>query len=136
MRLLILLLCMMLTSCSTLSSGTTEDDTITLSVPTVFTPSTKSAWANVIQTIEQTKAKTIVLLWEGRGGWFIIGEPVKRALRKVRAEGKTVILKITGPALSLHAYMACEASRIEYTDNGVLMFHVAEIGRASCRERV
>jgi hypothetical protein len=127
MRILIILLCSILLSCTTIPKDVdnSNDDYDILTVPTVFVPSTVHDWAHFRYQILSTRAKHITVLWTGRGGWFDVGNPVRMALRQAELQGKVITFKLIGPAMSLHAYMACEASRIEWTPNAVLMFHVA-----------
>lgn len=107
--LLILVTCLLLACSATIPVNT---DTTILTVPTYYEPPYSPDWNQINKDIVETKASTVILEWEGHGGWNWMGDKTISAIETAKRQGKTVIFELTGDAISMHAAVLCHASRI------------------------
>lgn len=108
------------------------DSTIYLTVPTIINdtavpgvPSNKADIEKLAYTIEHTLAKTIIINWAGQGGEVSLGIRLISAIQYAQAEGKQIIIHLTGPAYSMHADIVCYADAISIPSGTFLYFHAA-----------
>lgn len=96
--------------------------TVEWTVPAFFEKPYQQAWDSLNYDLVHTNAKIIILDWQGYGGWSDIGDRTIRAMEEAKKQGKIIILHLIGDAISMHASVACHASKIEW-GNSYLIFH-------------
>lgn len=96
--------------------------TIITKVPEVFTFLYTSDWRNISNTLESSTYKTIVIYWQGRGGYVQNGERFIQSMLTAENQGKTVIINVVGFSASMHAIVPCYATIIHQQD--VMLFHM------------
>lgn len=81
-------------------------------------------WRDLSNKILNSTNKEIIIKWEGVGGALGIMQSFRETLEKAKAAGKHITFVITGPAMSAHAFLVCQADTIIFeNDDSVLMFH-------------
>jgi hypothetical protein len=125
-KLLVVLLSLLLISCSTIQLNNTTE---ILQSPQEYEPKDTVDWNNLQHKITQSKANIIVILWSGTGGFNYMGDRTIEAFNIAHRQGKLIILKLIGNAISMHANVACHADKIEY--NGFMaIFHSGFFGHS------
>lgn len=107
----------------TSSNSYSDSSTTEISTPTSFSDSNSSQWDRIGSYIQTCPYQTIILDWHGNGGWVDIGKKFIRDMQAAEHNGKYIIIKLVGPAYSVHALVPCYANRIINNDKYFLMFH-------------
>lgn len=96
--------------------------TLYLTAPIAFENNYTSNWKALERTILTTTTKTIVIYWEGNGGYVYQGHQFIDVVEKAKSEGKTITFVVTGSTWSMHANVLCYNNSVMQS-NAYLVFH-------------
>ena len=97
---------------------------LTLKVPEQFDRTQMWEWQIIEAEMISTPDKTITLIWAGGGGYVSMGLEFIDSMLEAQKQGKTVILDLQpGQIWSMHANVACYASKVKFEDGATLVFH-------------
>ena len=120
-HLIIGLLIFYLVGCgTTISPMPSSNNTKILITPLTYTSNFQ--WSYIVNTLNTTQSKTIIIYWEGYGGNISVGQYVSNAMDNARSRGVYLVVSVTGYSASMHALNACHGSKLDL--NGTLMFHI------------
>lgn len=80
-------------------------------------------WSAIVDTIYAEKYDTLVLKWQGGGGYVYIANVIADAIKQAQADGKTIVIDVIGPSKSSHALAICGAKIVTIEPGGSLLFH-------------
>jgi hypothetical protein len=99
----------------------TQASTLHLKAPMIFSNSSSGEWENLENQMIATKADTIILDWQGIGGYVSIGAPFVAAMKQAQRQGKKIIIRMTGTSASMHSLVVCQANQVQ--GDYIMMFH-------------
>lgn len=123
--LIVLLACFIFESRTVQNSSSNSKETTIYTTPRTMAVKDMTTWDNIGLWMEKTKAKTIVLNWNGVGGFTWIGERFIQHMKAAQRQGKKVIVKVTKEAISMHAIVICNASSYIMLPKTTMTFHCA-----------
>lgn len=91
-------------------------------IPDSFNDQSQAIWTYIGEKIITSPQKTIVMYWSGYGGNVNMGYTFGRFLEVARTNGKHIIFKVIGPAMSMHALDLCHGSVVA-TPGATILFH-------------
>lgn len=98
-----------------------------LRVPSTFDLDNAAQWSVLEQIIVGTDAKVVELEWQGFGGYVVVGGSFINSIKLAQAKGTKIVIRLIGPAYSMHADVACYADKVIFEDVGSLNFHSTKI---------
>ncbi len=96
-----------------------------VTVPMLFDGSNEAYWADLGTTLTLYNGKFVVIKVSGFGGIAIEAFKFYKDIEETRANNVSVIMRVTGPAYSAHAFLTCFASTVILEPGASLMFHSA-----------
>lgn len=100
---------------------------IEIIVPELFNKDLINEWKDVSNRLELVKCQTVYIKIAGGGGKLYILKDIITSIKKCHQHKNYIIAKITGEAISSHAFLAAYADRIFFEPNSSLIFHHAFI---------
>lgn len=100
-----------------------EKSVITYQVPIYFTQRYSSQWYYIKRELKHGNYQTVILVWQGGGGYVDDGLDFIDAVQVAEGLGKKVIFDIIGHSWSMHANVICYASDVRFESYGALYFH-------------
>lgn len=80
-------------------------------------------WNSIGNFLVSSHYQVYILNWQGHGGRTDIGKRFIAYIQQAEAQGKRIVIKMTGNSYSMHALVPCYASQIINKNNQFLMYH-------------
>jgi len=92
----------------------------------------QSDWNSFEQTIMSSKDQSDTISWQGCGGKVTIAFQFETFIADEISRGKLFNFVVSGPALSMHAFILCFFDNVTFSKGSFLMFHSLETTQTDC----
>lgn len=106
-----------------------NNSVVTLNVPLTFDNNNARHWRSIGYFLTSSTYKTYVLNWQGYGGSVSDAKQFIKSIQAAEAQGKSIIIKLTGGSYSMHALVPCYATKVLHNNIFFFMYHADSYGK-------